>query len=217
MRKIKGIIAIFSISLMICGCHRQAKDVNDLSNPTVKLRKADSIVRTVIVDNLYYPNTYDSITTHVDSAFSSIYTPKVVDAALNIIKAKIEREPVLSDYKEKESDADFWRGRDSWFYRQAKKDLQEPARKLQKLNNVIEENKKIIKSYENMTFDHKFIGWQIYHKCRCGDQDGNMYIYERLILANKDLTEWAFCISLDKNDPYNLGQIKKTIEESLNK
>jgi len=137
MKTTKLILITFAvIPFIFCGCHKKV-DINDLSNSNVRLRKADSIVRKAVVDNLYYPNTYDSKSTKVDSAFSSIYTPQVVSAAYKIIKAKIEREPVLTDYKNKKRNVDFWRGANRQFYKNAREDLQEPASKLQELNKIL--------------------------------------------------------------------------------
>lgn len=202
------------IPFIFCGCHEKI-DMNDLSNPTVRLRKADSIVKRAIVDNLNYPQSYDSISTEVDSAFSSIYTGETVTAAYNIIKAKIEIGNILPDYKSHKQSADFWKGKDKLFYKQAIEDMQEPAEKLKRLNDEIETNRAMIRGNILTLSGGEFVGWQIRHKFRCSDQYGASRICERLILANKDLNGWIFCVGLEEDNFFNLKLIGRIIEEAV--
>ena len=82
------IYIIFLLPVFISGCNKTNKQI---PVEVIIQRKADSIAKAATLECLFYPETYDPIKTQVDSISGSVYiTPKIVNAAIQIIKLKKE-------------------------------------------------------------------------------------------------------------------------------
>lgn len=64
-----------------------------LADPIQRQQRAETIIKKLVCDQLYYPNTYDPVSTKVDSAFfCPIIDGECVSAAYEIIKMQAEYE-----------------------------------------------------------------------------------------------------------------------------
>lgn len=207
------IYIIFLLPVFISGCNKTNKQI---PVEVIIQRKADSIAKAATLECLFYPETYDPIKTQVDSISGSVYiTPKIVNAAIQIIKLKKEREPIYSNYKQAKESADFWKGTDSKFYRKYKEDMNDETKRLKDIDNEIQHYNNVVLAFRDELNSNDFYGYSIFHRFRSGTDAGTKRINELLIITDKKLDCWTLRITLDEDNIYNFKNIKKTIDEVL--
>lgn len=80
---------------------KKQDEVPSFADYTKRIEHAQVIVSKLVCDNLYYPNSYDPVTTEVDSAFYSYITDAdCVDAALKLIDLRNSYESAKSNYEQ---------------------------------------------------------------------------------------------------------------------
>lgn len=174
---------------------------------------AQAAVRKLVCDNLYYPNTYDPISTTVDSAFLCPLTDaECVKAADELIDMEAE---YASEKETYEDNAHQFKemGYDN-FFRDLRVARDNAAAKMKELEPKIERRRNIIKN-RDASKDGKFIGWQVAHRYRAANSNDIVSISEVLFILDPLMQQYYFQYSLNKDDKKNLEEIKKCIEKNL--
>lgn len=186
--------------------------------------KAAEIAKSEMIKILYNVDSYEPIETHIDSAFTSIYTNlDVVRAAHDLIElnADEKKEGLQWQYKHAKSSAAIWS--DSWDaysreqYRQAKEEMDDYAKQLKELDEEVKTKMNEIRDYAKAVSEHQFCGWNIYHRFRCANGLGIQQISDILIIVDENLEMVKGRFMLDDNDDYSLDKLKKTIDKAIDK
>lgn len=202
------IITLFStFSLILTSC--------TLTNE----EKAEKLVKETLKSYLYYPDSYEPLSTSVDSMFIDITTIKPImeisDDIKNLI-SKIER--CEQKIKSAESSMDIWSPTDysSQFsrgeYARAKKEMEESKSDLDKYSNKLSRQIESLK--EAVTKYHKgeFTGWAVSHRFRSRNGADSMTVPgEMIFFCDKELTT---CIGYEVHKLGNFVNILKTVDEA---
>ena len=183
-------------------------------------RRAEKISKETVVKNLYYPDTYESVETVVDSAYVTIYTNRdALGAAYEIIDLEREREQLQMDYTNALSSVSLWK--DSWGsfsreqYRQAKEELADAEKKLKNCEADLKRQKTIIRTCYETINEGEFCGWIIAHRYRAENGAGMTRMGDILILTDKDMENVVNVFTIDEFDDHNINKLKDVIDEVL--
>lgn len=177
--------SIFNAAALIVACVSCST-----SEPSLQQR-AEQLVKTETVKNLYIPESYSPVETRVDSMFVSAYNdPAILLAAARIIEAEDEyynNAPYLLFPGDNDIDYD-------------------------EARETIAEQIDIIRLRVADLAEGVFCGWSIRHRFRADDRLGNTAFGETLFIADKDLSPyWSF--DLDSNADINLKRFKRLINK----
>ena len=194
---------------------KKQDEVPSFADYTKRIEHAQVIVSKLVCDNLYYPNSYDPVTTEVDSAFYSYLTDAdCVDAALKLIDLRNSYESAKSNYEQNDWTIRFHGNPKGAFLERERKERAESAKEMKRLTTEIEETRSIIKNRDTSK-DGQFIGWQVTHKYRASNSNGVVSFGKMLFILDPQMQQCYFRFSLDDDDKKNLQTIRTVIENEL--
>lgn len=205
----KAIIILLScaVALIMTSC--------TLSNE----EKAEKLVKETLKDYLYHPDSYEPISTRVDSMFIDVATIEPIMETSSEIKdliSKINR--CERDIKSAESSMDIWapNGYSTQFsrgnYARAKKEKEEAKSDLDKYTKKLSEQLASLK--ENVAKYHKgeFTGWAVSHRFRSLNGAGSMTIPgEMIFFCNEEFTT---CVGYNTDKFKDFAKILKAVDEA---
>lgn len=188
-----------------------------------KEKKAEVLVNDIMKQILYYPDSYESISTRVDSAFVSIYTDlKAYKAAISLRKLQNdeERDLIETELNRAKSLNALWSigGKNAFALearRQAQQEIAKYEKELKEFDDKIEKQRNIIKERAESIQEGTFCGWRIIHNYRSENDLGEANVSRVLLVADPVIERLVFCCSLDDMDENNFQIIKEIIDSVL--
>lgn len=214
---ISVIVNIILIVILFSGNQKSSIDVDKYQNTfnDIEYRQshAQMLLRKIIIENLYFPESYDPVSTSVDSVFHGPLTDaECLKAATELIKFKAQLPGAEYSYKEAvHTLKNFGSSGVFWRHAEEKKSAEEH---LNSLKSKIAKREEIIRQRDTSN-DGKFIGWQVTHRYRAQTKDGGPSISDVLYILNPDMTSWLFRYSIDEADSDNLKELSKVIRQTL--
>lgn len=180
-----------------------------------RLEMAKSTVRKLVCDDLYYPNSYDPVTTTVDSVFYSYMTDKVcIDAAIKLIDLRNSYSSAKASYEDDDWHIRFFGNQKGPFLERERNGRAESAKEMKRLSKEIKEEQLRIKN-RNLSRDGEFIGWQVVHKYRASNSNGVVSFGNVLFVLDPQMKQCYYRFSLDDNGDKSIVAIKNVIEQEL--
>lgn len=181
--------------------------------------KAEKLVKETLKDYLYHPDSYEPISTKVDSMFIDVTTIepimkisediKNLMSKINSCERKIESaESSMDIWAPNEDSSQYSRGQ----YSRAKKEKEEAKSDLEKYTKKLSEQLASLK--ENVAKYHKgeFTGWAVSHRFRSLNGAGTMTIPgEMIFFCDKEFTT---CGGYDVDKLENFAKILKAVDEA---
>lgn len=187
--------------------------------------KANTIIEQYIKNNLYKPDTYEKVTTQVDSAFTPFCDPNFHKTLLTLqeVSEDIEEYENKIDSKKDEmsDDQSYMSLYDTPYstsykrnqYQRYKEDYEEHKQELQKL---IEKKEDLIKKTEQirneiqsmLSIKPQFIGFQAFHRYRADNNVGQILMKDFYFIFDQNFTQILVVYDTD-------GRKFKTIEEMI--
>ena len=189
------------------------KEVSPFADYNKRQTAAENAVRRYVCENLYYPNSYDPVSTKVDSVFYNYVTDEdCVKAAFELIDLRKSYESAKDTYDENVNNIKVFVG--SGVFRDHTINRDKAAAEMKDLKPKIEKREAIIKNRDS-SMDGKFIGWQVIHRYRASNSNGVVSFGDVLYVLDPEMNQYYFRYSLEENDNKNLKTIKRVIEELL--
>lgn len=189
------------------------KEVSPFADYNKRQTAAENAVRRYVCENLYYPNSYDPVSTKVDSVFYNYLTDEdCVKAAFELIDLRKSYESAKDTYDENVNNIKVFGG--SGVFRDHTINRDKAAAEMKDLKPKIEKREAIIKNRDS-SMDGKFIGWQVIHRYRASNSNGVVSFGDVLYVLDPEMNQYYFRYSLEENDNKNLKTIKRIIEELL--
>ena len=189
------------------------KEVSPFADYNKRQTAAENVVRRYVCENLYYPNSYDPVSTKVDSVFYNYLTDEdCVKAAFELIDLRKSYESAKDTYDENVNNIKVFGG--SGVFRDHTINRDKAAAVMKDLKPKIEKREAIIKNRDS-SMDGKFIGWQVIHRYRASNSNGVVSFGDVLYVLDPEMNQYYFRYSLEENDNKNLKTIKRVIEELL--
>lgn len=189
------------------------KEVSPFADYNKRQTAAENAVRRYVCENLYYPNSYDPVSTKVDSVFYNYLTDEdCVKAAFELIDLRKSYESAKNTYDENVNNIKVFGG--SGVFRDHTINRDKAAAEMKDLKPKIEKREAIIKNRDS-SMDGKFIGWQVIHRYRASNSNGVVSFGDVLYVLDPEMNQYYFRYSLEENDNKNLKTIKRVIEELL--
>ena len=189
------------------------KEVSPFADYNKRQTAAENAVRRYVCENLYYPNSYDPVSTKVDSVFYNYLTDEdCVKAAFELIDLRKSYEFAKDTYDENVNNIKVFGG--SGVFRDHTINRDKAAAEMKDLKPKIEKREAIIKNRDS-SMDGKFIGWQVIHRYRASNSNGVVSFGDVLYVLDPEMNQYYFRYSLEENDNKNLKTIKRVIEELL--
>ena len=182
--------------------------------------KAEKLIKETLKDYLYYPDSYEPISTRVDSMFIDVTTiepiMEIIDG-INDLISKINH--CESKIESAESSMERW-ARDSYYssqfsrgnYSRAKKEKEEAKSDLDKYTKKLSEQLALLK--ENVAKYHKgeFTGWAVSHRFRSLNGAGSMSIYGEMIFFCDE--EFTTCSGYEADRFENFAKTLRAVYEA---
>jgi len=182
--------------------------------------KAEKLVKETLKDHLYHPDSYEPLSTRVDSMFIDVTTIEPIMEISDDIKnlmSKINR--CEREIKFTESSMDIWnpnRYYSSQYsrgeYARAKKEKEETSSDLEKYTKKLSEQLASLKKYVTKYHKGDFTGWMVSHKFRGLNGAGTMTIPgEMIFFCDKEFTT---CSGYEVDKLENFSKILKVVDEA---
>ena len=145
--------------------------------------KAEKLIKETLKDYLYHPDSYEAISTRVDSMFIDVTTIEPIMETCEEIKDLLSKTKRCErEIESAESSMDIWAPNgyfsqySSGEYARAKKEKEEAQSNLEKYNKKLTAQLSSLK--ENVTKYHKgvFTGWAVSHRFKSLNGEGSMTI-----------------------------------------
>ena len=189
------------------------KEVSPFADYNKRQTAAENAVRRYVCENLYYPNSYDPVSTKVDSVFYNYLTDEdCVKAAFELIDLRKSYESAKDTYDENVNNIKVFGG--SGVFRDHTINRDKAAAEMKDLKPKIEKREAIIKNRDS-SMDGKFIGWQVIHRYRASNSNGVVSFGDVLYVLDPEMNQYYFRYSLEENYNKVLTTIKRVIEELL--
>ena len=189
------------------------KEVSPFADYNKRQTAAENAVRRYVCENLYYPNSYDPVSTKVDSVFYNYLTDEdCVKAAFELTDLRQSYESAKDTYDANVNNIKVFGG--SGVFRDHTINRDKAAAEMKDLKPKIEKREAIIKNRDS-SMDGKFIGWQVIHRYRASNSNGVVSFGDVLYVLDPEMNQYYFRYSLEENDNKNLKTIKRVIEELL--
>lgn len=207
MKKAIVTLSLCAVALIMASC--------TLSNE----EKAEKLVKETIKDYLYHPDSYEPISTRVDSMFIDVTTiepimkisGEISDLISKIDKCEMDIESAetsMNIYAPDGYSSRFTRGK----YARAKKEKEEAQSDLDKYTKKLSGEVASLK--ENVAKYHKgeFTGWAVSHRFRSLNGAGSMTIPgEMIFFCNKEFTN---CVGYEVSKFEEFAKILKAVDEA---
>lgn len=200
----KSIFLSFAI-LTLVSCVRAPED------------KVNSIIQERVKNTLFFPDSYESIETVVDSAFAPKDDPAFYDKALALCNLFAVVEACRSEADRAERVMNIWKnpyldGLGQVNYKQSKKNFEKYSEQVKYYTSKIEQEKDYLQEIINAK--PKFIGFKVTHKFRAKTNSGNVMIGEKVFITNEDMTQILAGYDSDKEEYMLVQRIYQTIQET---
>ena len=207
MKKAIVALSLYAVALIMASCTPSNEE------------KAEKLVKETLKDYLYHPDSYEPISTRVDSMFVDITTIEPIMEISDEIKSLIFK---INDVKEKiesaESSMDIYApdGYSSRYsrgkYARAKKEREEAKSDFDKYTKKLSGELASLK--ENVAKYHKgeFTGWAVSHRFRSLNIKGSMAVPgDMIFFCNKEFTT---CDSYEANEIEGFAKTLKAVDEA---
>ena len=205
----KDVIALLfcAVALVMTSC--------TLSNE----EKAEKLVKETLKDYLYHPDSYEPLSTRVDSMFIDVTTIEPIMEISDDIKDLISK---INSCERKivsaESSMDIWtpNGYSSQYsrgeYARAKKEKEEAKSDLEKYTKKLSEQ--LVSLKENVAKYHKgeFTGWAVSHRFRCLNGTGTITIPGEMIFFCDE--EFTTCDGYEVDKFENFAKVLKVVDDA---
>ena len=175
--------------------------------------KAERLVEETLKDYLYHPDSYEPISTRVDSMFIDVTTIEPIMEISDEIKDLI---PKINKCERKielaESHMEIWASISSQHYARAKKEKEETKSDLDKYTKKLSRQFASLK--ENVAKYHKeeFTGWAVSHRFRSLNGAGSMTIPgEMIFFCDKEFTT---CSGYEANKFEDFVNVLKAVDDA---
>ena len=181
--------------------------------------KAEKLVKETLKDYLYHPDSYEPISTRVDSMFIDVTTiepimkisGEISDLISKIDKCEMDIESAetsMNIYAPDGYSSRFTRGE----YARAKKEKEEAQSDLDKYTKKLSGELTSLKEYVAKYHKGEFTGWAVSHRFRSLNIKGSMAIPEDMIfLCDKEFTT---CDSYEVDEFEEFAKTLKAIDEA---
>lgn len=207
MKKAIVTLSLCAVALIMASC--------TLSND----EKAEKLVKETLKDYLYHPDSYEPISTRVDSMFIDVTTiepimkisGEISDLISKIDKCEMDIESAetsMNIYAPDGYSSQFTRGE----YARAKKEKEEAQSDLDKYTKKLSGEVASLK--ENVAKYHKgeFTGWAVSHRFRSLNGAGSMTIPgEMIFFCDKEFTN---CVGYEVSKFEEFAKILKAVDEA---
>lgn len=184
-------------------------------------QKAEALAEKATKHLLFIPDSYEAVSTQVDTAF---YNPCFEPEVITEVKKILDAEDAINDAKLSMSSASssmaIWGKHYGYYsdferheYNEAKKKYDEAVSTVTKAQNTIDATTAIIKDHLSNAPWNTVIGWQIEHRFRAKTAAGVPSMGDYLFIANTDLSEILFYA--DGDDEEYMRAIKKLEEIAI--
>jgi len=185
--------------------------------------KAETLARSYMEQVLYYPDSYEVVSTQIDSAYTSIYMDgAILEAARKLVeldKDDFSREQLRREYNSAKSSAAIWSDNYSAYsrerYRQAREEMEELSRKLQEIEDKYDEQKSIIRRRAREVEPGQYCGWLIYHRYRAKNGLDQMLVSDIALLADENMERVMQVFDLDENEETGIKNLRRVIDDAL--
>lgn len=181
--------------------------------------KAEKLVKETLKDYLYHPDSYESISTRIDSMFIDIATIDPIMEISDDIKKMLSKinkyeeivkftETSMNIYAPDGYSSQFTRGE----YTRAKKEKEEAQSDLERYTKKLSEQLASLK--ENVAKYHKeeFTGWAVIHRFKSLNSAGSTTVPgEMIFFCNKEFTN---CTGYEAAKFENFTEILKIVDEA---
>lgn len=190
-------------------------NVPNLSSEEIRRQKAETMVRKLVCDNLYYPDSYDPVSITIDSVFFTyLVDADCINAAIALIELRSAYGLAESSYKNSDWTIRFHGNPSGPFLEQERNARSSAAAKMKDLGAKIEKQQSIIKNRDT-TYDGRFIGWQVKHRYRASNSSGEVSFGDVLFVLSPTMDKCYYTFSLEEYDNKNLKAIRAVIENEL--
>ena len=199
----KKIFSYVLLSMLLIACSQSQE------------QKAEALIKESLKKTLYKPDTYKSVETKVDSAFSPYDDPALYEEMAKLGKITSDYQQLEEKAKDAKSTMALWDNPyqteyERYAYEEAKEEYDEANAQLEKLKT---KGRKIYDKVVSMLQeDRKFIGYKAVHNYRADNNLGNTLIGNSVFFIDEDFTKVLYSL---KEEEYDLIQesIKNFIEE----
>lgn len=184
-----------------------------------KEEKAEKLIRETLKDYLYNPDSYDPISTRVDSMFIDVST---IGSIMEISKEMAELTSKIGkcerEIESAESSMDIWspNGYASQYsrgeYARAKEKKDEAMSNLEKYNKRLADKIIDLKDCAKKYHKGEFTGWAVLHRFNCLNGTGTMNIPGEIIFFCDE--EFKTCEGCEIDKFENLVKILKVVEDA---
>ena len=207
MKKVFVTLSLCAITLIMTSCA--------LSNE----EKAERLIKETLKDYLYHPDSYEPISTRVDSMFIDITTIEPIMEICNEISDLTSKISTCEiDIESAEISMDIWSpdGYSSQFsrgkYARAKKEKEEAKSDLNRYTKKL--TKEFASLKENVAKYHKgeFTGWVVSHRFRSLNGVGSMNIPGEMIFFCDE--DFITCVGYATDTLEDFAEILKVVDEA---
>lgn len=207
MKKAIVTLSLCAVALIMVSC--------TLSNE----EKAEKLVKDTLKDYLYHPDSYESISTRVDSMFIDVTTIEPImeiSGEISDLISKIDKCEMNIESAESSMDIYAPDGYSSRFsrgeYARAKKEKEEAQSDLNKYTKKLSGELASLK--ENVAKYHKgeFTGWAVSHRFRSLNGAGSMNIPGEMIFFCDE--EFTTCVGYEAGKFKDFVKILRTVDEA---
>lgn len=203
----KLIFFLFIIGILLSSC----KPSNE--------ERAKDMAATYLKGVLYHFDSYEPLTTTVDSLFVSVSTDEeTIGMTLEFLKMFEAANEYAEKIQDAEMEMEIWspRGFSSDYgrgkYNQAKNDKEQQEKRLDKLTYKLKAQFEAIKKNQASLKTGEFSGWKVYQKFKSLNGPGTLVLFEEYIfLCDKNFEN---CQGYEKNEYEMLSKFMQAIDKS---
>lgn len=179
-------------------------------------KKIEALVKNEVKNTLFKPDSYDPISTKVDSAFAPYDDPALFEEMSTLIKLSSDFSELEEEVKNAKSSMAIWNGGKSAFnkneYQEAEDKYNEASGRLEKLRAKVQKSYDTV--YSILQTDKRFIGYKALHSYRADTNAGETLIIQTIYYVDKDLKDVQYALELEE---YNQMQesISNFVEEYM--
>ena len=211
-------ISVITNIVILCIFLSGSKNNNktkETESPNNRQEIAEALMRKYVCENLYYPDSYDPVSTTVDSVFYGYITDaNCINAAIKLIDLRASYDAAKSRYDENDWRIRFHGNPGGAFLEHERNARAEAKKEMTEILPKIEKQQSIIKNRDTSK-DGEFFGWQVVHRYRANTRGGSVSFGDVLYVMNPEMTQFYYRFSLEDTDEKNLKTLRETIEKEL--
>lgn len=181
--------------------------------------RAEKLVKETLKDYLYHPDSYEPISTRVDSMFVDVTTiDPIMEISETVKKLLFKIRTCKIDVELAESSMDHWAPNANYSdlfsgeYSRAKDEKEEANYELQKYTKKLSDQLAALK--DNVAKYHKgeFTGWVINHRFRCLNGTGSLTMPQEMIFFSDE--DFTTCTGYESYKLEGLAKLMKAVDEA---